>query len=1169
MNKRKKSLPVAAKEDGALLPVEKKVRKKRLQPGEEQNTDTVETECKTMTEEQGMADITIKPTEGEELESRSHSMECTEQRTGLIPQEVEGKGCRANGSQDGEHFLFPLSQNSVGKYVPVFAKPKNRLSRSNSVRHDMENTDKVSLSNGNVEGDDSSQNMNLEGLGFCLPAAKHQVQVSQQPLEQIAFNKSQLNAQESGKEQQKTETDEDSVKQWNNGDVLLSGMQMGTELVGLERKELTCHSDQKNPDITEVENKSNKLDHHQFEMDVLCSTPIPIAHSTADDQPLTQSECKTQNSRTRFFEGEPDFELLHHSLYQEKTDDVPVTSEELTVCQGVKRECTIAITKDVDWNVERCVLVPEAFKNYSCKEKTHNLLVVSEELTGREVNREELAVQMNLTKNLLAQNDLKDRTCSQPTDLLCSNNLHQSLDTIAKNQVANTFNSQADIMDRHRNVNEERQEPPSYKAKLSIVVRNNVLQNFTACQKCFDGDWPDMNDPCNSGTEVTSSKILRKDPDDHQVKPQQQPNQCFLEDKTIAIEHETLPVHQDEMGIAGNPENQKITQNLCKSFNEHDVNIEGCSSANCNNTGQETKQMTQEVLYNSHSNSPIITDCAGQIHNSAAQRQTELGEQCLRPRQSECLEAPLPNTMLSYSQTNLLSANKTVDVSGSIAAFKVHAGSGCSTEPHLGQESGISRAQEVEITEKSLSVTNLNPAQTIVCPTQNEDVILATEVSDHQMLFDSNCNGKVVKDKKELASKVPLVITDELKSSMLLPLDNIDFQIESNVSNITEGKNKVGLGRREIQCKASIKKTDEDVTATLPLPGTSMEDYVDEHQQEDKTKREIQGGGSISTDIECGGVSISSNLESDVKQSIQPLMGHIAERESLNEAGTSDETVFPVEKMDMELGYDLVARDVNILAKTDPNLAAIPVVFPQYQSPEDFIKRHGYLSLVFPPSRVEMPGTCSHGSDVNMETGRYDKTKECCAINGINESQGCSLSVVDVDSPSMEQESNKTQFVSASRSVNQRNKSEQNPSTNTKNKALTKTTPDEVQPDNKDYELQHIKPTLENKTVMDDSLLNAPQEDNTNFASELEDLHLSESDWQIFSASTEEEEDATHVVCGLINELSKINRIIMITHRELESMRRHKYKRVRPIGRHPHISKGATNVAYTVKRKDL
>ncbi|XP_041032894.1 uncharacterized protein LOC121271191 isoform X2 [Carcharodon carcharias] len=135
--------------------------------------------------------------------------------------------------------------------------------------------------------------------------------------------------------------------------------------------------------------------------------------------------------------------------------------------------------------------------------------------------------------------------------------------------------------------------------------------------------------------------------------------------------------------------------------------------------------------------------------------------------------------------------------------------------------------------------------------------------------------------------------------------------------------------------------------------------------------------------------------------------------------------------------------------------------------------------------------------------------------------------------------------------------------------ALTKLTNDEVQPGDKDYELQLFKPTLENKAVTDLSVLNAPQEDNANFASDLEDLHLSESDWQTFSPSTEEEEDATHVVCGLINELSKINRVIMITRRELESMRRHKNRRVRSVGRHPHISKGATNVPYSVKRKDL
>ncbi|XP_041032892.1 uncharacterized protein LOC121271191 isoform X1 [Carcharodon carcharias] len=344
-----------------------------------------------------------------------------------------------------------------------------------------------------------------------------------------------------------------------------------------------------------------------------------------------------------------------------------------------------------------------------------------------------------------------------------------------------------------------------------------------------------------------------------------------------------------------------------------------------------------------------------------------------------------------------------------------------------------------------------------------------------------------------------------------------------------------------------------------------MEDCVDGHQPEDKMKKAIQAGESISTGIDCGGVNINNNQKSGIEeQSVQPLMDHIAERESLNESGTFDEIGFPVEKMDMELGCEM-AGDVNALPKTDPNLEAIP----QYQSPEDFTKRHGYLSMVFPPSRNEMPSHCSDGSDVNIETSHYNKINECERISSINESKSCNIPLVDVGTSSKEQETYKTQYVPAPQSVNQRNNSEQKPFSYTKSKALTKLTNDEVQPGDKDYELQLFKPTLENKAVTDLSVLNAPQEDNANFASDLEDLHLSESDWQTFSPSTEEEEDATHVVCGLINELSKINRVIMITRRELESMRRHKNRRVRSVGRHPHISKGATNVPYSVKRKDL
>uniref|UniRef100_UPI00398E9E33 uncharacterized protein isoform X2 n=1 Tax=Pristiophorus japonicus TaxID=55135 RepID=UPI00398E9E33 len=1140
MSKRKKSHPVAAKEDGTSSPMAKKVRKKPLRPDEEQNTDTVETECRIVAEGQGTEDITVKPIEGEELVSRSHDIELTDQRTDLTAQQVEDKGCRANGSQDGEHFLFQLSQNSAGKYIPVFRKQKNRLSRSNPARHIMENTENESL-NGKVEGDDSSQNMDLESSEFCLPAARHQVPVSQQPPEQIACNT--RSAKEAGKEQQGTETDGECVKQVSDGDASLSGLQIGTEHVGRVMEEFTCRSDQKNSDITEV--KSNKMDGRQFEMDVLCSAPIPLAHSTADERPLTHSEHKTQDSSPHFSEEEPDSVLLHHSLYQEKTDDVPVTHEELTVWQGVKMECTIAINKDVYGDVESSVLVPEAFKNSNCRKKAHSALVVCEEVTGREVNKQELAAQMNLTTDIHAQSDLKDATCSQPTDL-CFSTLHQSLDT---SQVVNdTFNFQADTMDRHKNVNEE---PPSCEVKLSPAVRNGVLQNVDDYQKGFDGDWSDLNAPCSSRTEGTDSQILHQDSDDHYVEFQQQPSQCFLEDKTIEIECETLHSHQGEMCIASNPENQ-IIQNFCKSFNGRGINMERRNSESCSNAGEERKRLIQVVLNNSRGNSPVSTDSVGEKCNSAAQSQAGLAEECIAQRRSECSETPLPNPILSYSQTDLLSTNETVAASKSIVAFKGHTGNSCGSEPQLGLESAITGSHKLEITGNALPDTKLNPSPTAAYPTKKEE--LASEVNGHQRLFDSNCNGKDTKsDKEQSDSKVAVLSTDELKSNMLLSLDHVDFQVEID---ITEEKNKVDFGRREIQHKASIQTTNEDVTVTLLLPGNGVEDCVSGCQQADKTKKEIEGGGRITTAIERGDVSINDNQELGVEHTFQSLMGHSAEKET----GTFEENFFPVEKMDMELGYDLTAGDVNTLPQTGPNLAAL---FPQYQSPEDFTKRHGSLSMAFPPTGVEMAAPCSDGSAVNAKSGHSNRVKECRGINSINEGNGRCLSL---GSSSKEQESDGTRHVSASRSVNQRGQREQKPSPNSKSKSLSTLTQDEVQPGDKDYELQLIKPTFENKAA---SLIIAPQEDNANFSSELQDLNLSEADWQAFSASVEEVEDATHVVCGLINELSKINRIIMITHRELETMKRHKHRKVRPVGRHQHIPKGAANVAYSVKRKDL
>ncbi|XP_034648485.1 uncharacterized protein C19orf57 homolog isoform X1 [Trachemys scripta elegans] len=63
------------------------------------------------------------------------------------------------------------------------------------------------------------------------------------------------------------------------------------------------------------------------------------------------------------------------------------------------------------------------------------------------------------------------------------------------------------------------------------------------------------------------------------------------------------------------------------------------------------------------------------------------------------------------------------------------------------------------------------------------------------------------------------------------------------------------------------------------------------------------------------------------------------------------------------------------------------------------------------------------------------------------------------------------------------------------------------------------------------------------------------------------EEDATDVVCGLIIELSNLNRLIMNTHRDLESLKRLKYRKSRQSGRFiAHALKGATNTLYSVKK---
>ncbi|XP_043551113.1 uncharacterized protein LOC122552447 [Chiloscyllium plagiosum] len=485
----------------------------------------------------------------------------------------------------------------------------------------------------------------------------------------------------------------------------------------------------------------------------------------------------------------------------------------------------------------------------------------------------------------------------------------------------------------------------------------------------------------------------------------------------------------------------------------------------------------------------------------------------------------------------------------------------CATEPQPGLQGNVTVSQELEVTEKTLPITNLSPSYETIQSIKTKS-ILATEGSERQMLFDCNCEGKATKDSKDLGSK--LVIADELKSIIFLSMDNLDLQIENNLHTNSDRKISEDLGRREIEHKAGTERMKED--ASVSLPGTSIEDCIERHQQ-DKIKKEIEGSKcerSISPGIVCGGLNVSSNWESVIEQSAQLLKSHIAAKESSNETDSLDDSNFSVEKLDMELSCDVVSRDVNILAKAGPNLAAIPKAFSPHQSPEDFTKEHGYLSMIFPPSHNEMADSFSGGNDVDTGTDRYDKLQKCQGKNGNNESKDGRLSLVDVGFSGMEQESDKS--LPTPLGAELAAKSEQNTFPCAKSEVLTKHSPDKVQPDVQDYKLPLIKLTLESRALMDLSQFAGPQEDNANL-SELEDLHLSESDWQAFTPSVEEE-DATHVVCGLINELSKINRVIMITRRELESMRRHKNRRVRPVSRHPHVSKGITNVTYSMKRKD-
>ncbi|XP_053226307.1 break repair meiotic recombinase recruitment factor 1 [Podarcis raffonei] len=64
------------------------------------------------------------------------------------------------------------------------------------------------------------------------------------------------------------------------------------------------------------------------------------------------------------------------------------------------------------------------------------------------------------------------------------------------------------------------------------------------------------------------------------------------------------------------------------------------------------------------------------------------------------------------------------------------------------------------------------------------------------------------------------------------------------------------------------------------------------------------------------------------------------------------------------------------------------------------------------------------------------------------------------------------------------------------------------------------------------------------------------------------QEDATDVVCGLIKELSNLNRLIMSTHRDLDSFKRLKFRRNRQSGKLvPHSVSNVTSTLCPVKKK--
>ncbi|XP_055519859.1 uncharacterized protein LOC129714339 [Leucoraja erinacea] len=952
MSKRKMSIPART------------LRKKRFQAGKDQNTDTMEIECNTATERQGTEGIAMEPGEDEEPVTINHNLECKKQRTDLDVSAVEEKG-RVNGSQEGEQLSFPLSQNSAGRYVPVFPKPKNRLARSDSLKNVLQKTSKESSNISKTEGDDRSHGVVLEGSGFSLATTKHQEQTSQQPSEQFASDASQLDSKVSGNMQQEIFTDDNCIQQGSNNCVSHSTMQVGTDFVDHSIEGLMCYSNPINPDVTEGKNNSSKLGSHQYEMDALCSTPIPVAHSTAFE-PLTQTECKTQNLSTSISGGEPNNELLHH-FSQETIDKVPVTHEEVA-SQNKQSKWALVISKNADKNVESSVLAPEELKDITCIEETRHVVCEVSEANKQE---QELLVQMNMT------GDLKGTKCSQPVGLSLDTNAENQLETYNTNSQPNIMdkcqiNSQPDVRDKCGNVNAKMPESPN-------SVRNRLLMNFES-QNGSNSNWSDMNVPAPS---MIDRLILHRDSGGQDVKLQEQLSQCFSEVKRTESVSEMHPSDQAETDIAGSHEHQEITQNSYETIHVCGDNIEGCNSINCHSADEETKLLIQEALSENHDSGAISTDTGDQKCDSFGQGRP--GERCVGSNESTLFGTQLANSALICSEA---------DVSKSPVAFKVCA------ENSNGSVRDVDLERGSQISEKTLQNININLSQTPAHPANNEEVIPDIEVNSYQIHVSDKCNGKGTEDAgDQIINNMSLATTKEVIYNKLSSQANQGFQIGCHMSAI-EDSGAVDLNRKEIQQDVSSETKNEDVTTSSQISGDGIDGDVGCPQEE---KKQNQDGGSM----ECGGVNRDEN---DIAEEHRV---HLKE-EDVDKSDMFNQTFFSVEEMDLQVSCDLAAGDKNTLPRSGQNLTTISVASSQHQA-EDFTVRHdGDLSMTLPTSSVESAAAASVHKKANTESN--DNVEEC---------KGYSLSMAHERSSTMAQERVNSQHVTASWTVKQKDESEQ------------------------------------------------------------------------------------------------------------------------------------------------